>query len=322
MLAAADHVPGSYSSTEVPSVTDPPATSTLPFGSSVAVCPSRDTDMVPPSVHASAAGSYSSAEGVPPPAIRTVPSVNRVAVPSVRPVDMLAAADQFPVEGSNREAPRYTVPAPSNPPATSTEPSGSRVAVGDSPPGPAAPPETMVPPLDQESVAGSYCSAVPRGCEQSPPLHPPAAFNPPAMITVPSGRRVAVWSARGTDMKPAEAQESVAGSYSSAVLDATGSPATPPPVTSTFPFGRRVAVAPVLAVAMDAAADQNPGSGAAWVAGAMETRAAAARASVAIQARAATPQRPRRLDDRCLTASAFVLGVRRLHSWCAGLSVR
>jgi hypothetical protein len=130
-----------------------------------------------------------------------------------------------------------------------------------------------------------------------------------------------VWSARGTDMEPAEAQESVAGSYSSAVMDATGLPGTPPPATSTFPFGRRVAVAPVPASDMGAAADQNPGSGAACVAGAMETRAVAASASVATHVLAAAGC-PRRLDDRCRRSSAFVVGVRRSHSSCAGLSGR
>ena len=88
-----DSVRGSYSSAEASSGVPPyfvnplqlcpPATSTLPSGRSVAVCPPRASIMVPVAVHDSVRGSYSSAVDSPipissdPPTTRTRPSASR-----------------------------------------------------------------------------------------------------------------------------------------------------------------------------------------------------------------------------------------------------
>ena len=66
MLPVAVHVPvaGSYSSALAKGCSQssmPPATSTCPFGSNVAVCESRAVAMLPVAVHVPVAGSYSSA---------------------------------------------------------------------------------------------------------------------------------------------------------------------------------------------------------------------------------------------------------------------
>ena len=63
----------------------PPVTSTLPFGSSVAVCRARAVLKVLVAPHVPVAGSYSSAlasdaEPLKPPATRTVPFGNKVAL--------------------------------------------------------------------------------------------------------------------------------------------------------------------------------------------------------------------------------------------------
>src|SRR5215831_6473 len=58
----------------------PPATSTLPSWSSVAVAPVTDRGMLPVAENVRVAGLYSSAVFVPPPATSTLPSVSRVAV--------------------------------------------------------------------------------------------------------------------------------------------------------------------------------------------------------------------------------------------------
>src|SRR6266542_1216641 len=151
-----------------------------------------------------------------------------------------AAADHESVAGSYSSA-ELAVPGSSPPPATRTLPSGSSVAVWS------ARGRAMLAAADQLFVAGSYSWA------EALEMDPPTAFSPPTTSTFPSGSSVAVWSARGNTMSPAEDQESVAGSYSSAVMEAER-PATPPPVRRTFSFPSSVAVAPVLATAMDAAA--------------------------------------------------------------------
>ena len=95
-VAVHDPEPGSYSSEEdsgePPAVLEPPATSTLPFGRSVAVGMSRPVASEPVVVQVPAAGSYSSAEdtlgggsGPPllagqPPATSTLPFGSSVAV--------------------------------------------------------------------------------------------------------------------------------------------------------------------------------------------------------------------------------------------------
>src|SRR5512142_2908505 len=83
------HVPeaGSYSSAvrRSPLSLYPPATSTLPLGSSVAVWPQRAEAMEPVSLEVPEAGSYTSAVArLYPPATRTLPLGSRVAVCSVR----------------------------------------------------------------------------------------------------------------------------------------------------------------------------------------------------------------------------------------------
>ena len=58
----------------------PPATSTVPFGSNVAVASVRATDMLPVGAQVPVAGSYSAAVALPPPATSTLPSASNVAV--------------------------------------------------------------------------------------------------------------------------------------------------------------------------------------------------------------------------------------------------
>src|SRR5450759_2902839 len=96
-VAVQDPVLGSYSSAEARMVNSvicrpPPATSTLPSGSSVAVAPLRCVIMSPVAVHDPLPGSYSSAEAPPPPAASTLPSGSSVAVWPPRGVRMLPVA--------------------------------------------------------------------------------------------------------------------------------------------------------------------------------------------------------------------------------------
>src|SRR5438094_5415413 len=79
-------VAGSYNSALLKSEPlYPPATSTLPLGSSVAVCRKRAVPRLPVAVHVPVAGSYSSmllkiGQSVCPPATSTLPSVSSVVV--------------------------------------------------------------------------------------------------------------------------------------------------------------------------------------------------------------------------------------------------
>jgi hypothetical protein len=79
--------PGSYSSAllKTTKLLIPPATSTLPAGSNVAVCKTRPATRLPVTVHLPVAGSYSSAllkNNMPlyPPATSTLPEGSNVAV--------------------------------------------------------------------------------------------------------------------------------------------------------------------------------------------------------------------------------------------------
>src|SRR5450759_4219348 len=145
-VAVQDPLPGSYSAAEASGglrlallLPEPPATSTLPSGSSVAVWDWRGVTMFPVAVQDPLLGSYSSAEAsalllpvtllLPvPPATSTLPSGSSVAVWDWRGVTMLPAAVQDPLPGSYSSA-EASRPVPTVPPATSTLPSGSSVAV-------------------------------------------------------------------------------------------------------------------------------------------------------------------------------------------------
>ena len=100
-------------------------------------------------------GSYSSAEALPPPATSTVPSGSSVAVWRPRAVPMLPVAAQTPVLGSESSAEGTSSPQPAlmSPPATSTLPSGSSMAVACRRRTP------MAPVAVQDPVLGSYSSA-------------------------------------------------------------------------------------------------------------------------------------------------------------------
>src|ERR1700728_517118 len=126
----------------------PPATSTCPPGSSVAVCCSRAACIAPVWPQVPVAGSYSSAllvsvqksssQPVKPPATSTLPSGSRVAVWYSRSTCIRPVSVQVPVAGSYSSALRRVLrklpalqewPRLQPPPATSTSPSGSSVAV-------------------------------------------------------------------------------------------------------------------------------------------------------------------------------------------------
>ena len=119
------------------------------------------------------------------------------------------------------------------PPATRTFPVDRRTAGWSRRPVPIDPVEVKVP------AAGSYNSAEAR----APVQHPPEAnAPPPAIRTLPLGRRVAVGSWRPAAIDPVKVKVPVAGSYSSAevINPAPGLPAA----MRTLPVGRRVAVWP------------------------------------------------------------------------------
>src|SRR5438874_1279570 len=111
----------------------PPATSTLPEGSSVAVGAKRAVPMLPVAVHVPVAGSYSSAllkerKGVVKATSTSIwPLGSSVAVGPLREVRWLPVAAHVPVAGSYSSALLKEVPL--YPPATSTLPLGSNVAV-------------------------------------------------------------------------------------------------------------------------------------------------------------------------------------------------
>ncbi len=72
-------------------VQHPPATSTSPPRSKVAVASLRAAGMLPVGAKVRVAGSYNSAEALPPPAMSTLPLVSSVAVCPVRATDIGAA---------------------------------------------------------------------------------------------------------------------------------------------------------------------------------------------------------------------------------------
>ncbi len=104
----------------------------------------------------------------------------------------------------------------------------------------------MEPTVVKVPVAGSYSSAEAIGCATNDWL--PGADSrltlPPAIRTLPSGRRVAVWSARASANAPVVVNVPVAGSNSSALDWSRLVAGSMPPTTSTRPSRRVVAVAP------------------------------------------------------------------------------
>src|SRR5438874_2013054 len=124
--------PGSYSSALLKAgLLFPAATSTLPLGSSVAVCAPRAVPRLPVVVQVPLARSYSSAllkpEPVDPPATSTLPLASPVAGSSHRAVTRLPLAGPDPLPRSYSSA--LLKPELLDPPATSTLPLGSSVAV-------------------------------------------------------------------------------------------------------------------------------------------------------------------------------------------------
>jgi len=118
----------------------PPATSTWPLVSKVALWPARAALMLPVGVNFPVAGLYSSALdsrlkfASSPPAMSTWPSESRVAEAPApfrpeRPWCMLPVTDQVPAAGLYSSALFRALLLPPEPPATSTWPSGSSVAV-------------------------------------------------------------------------------------------------------------------------------------------------------------------------------------------------
>jgi hypothetical protein len=113
----------------------PPAISTRPSGSSVALCPTRVTLMIDWSGRARwTAGSHRSASlraaGLPPPAISTRPSLRSVVVCLERGENpSVGKGSNVPVPGMNRSGAEMVRPRTSTPPRMSTEPSDRSVAV-------------------------------------------------------------------------------------------------------------------------------------------------------------------------------------------------
>jgi len=104
-------------------------------------------------------------------------------------------------------------------------------------------------------VAGSYNSAEEREREAAPP-------HPPAVRTLPSGRRVNVAPWRAVFIDPVVVHNPVSGSYTSAEERVTEpSTVVPPPATRTFPSGRSVANGKWRAVPIEPVADHNPVAG-------------------------------------------------------------
>ena len=111
----------------------PPAMSTFPLSSNVAVCAHLATVMLPAVVNVPAVGSYSSASAcISAPAIRTFPFGSKVAVWERLAAVMLPVTVNVPAPGSKSSA-LARVPssplAPPSPPTTSTFPLGNKVAV-------------------------------------------------------------------------------------------------------------------------------------------------------------------------------------------------
>ena len=198
MLPVTANVPlaGSYSSAlaiALLSSDAPPAISTVPSGSNVAVWPLLATVMLPVAVNVPAAGSYSSALAISllgsdaPPAMSTFPFDNNVAVYSALATVMLPVAVNVPAAGSYSSALTREFPLTSPPPAMSTIPLGNNVAVCPSHA------TVMLPVTANVPLAGSYSSAL-GGVTFS--------FSPPTMSTFPLGNNVAVCSSLATVMLP------------------------------------------------------------------------------------------------------------------------
>ena len=134
MLPALEKVPAAGSNSSAvasapPLPSDPPATKTFPLVSKVAVCPERIVPMSPVELNVPLAGSYNSALAVLPPAMSTLSFCSRVAVCALRAVPIVPVAAKEPVAGSYNSALERQVPVESHPPATSTLPLASNVAV-------------------------------------------------------------------------------------------------------------------------------------------------------------------------------------------------
>ncbi len=208
----------------------------------MALCCSRAPCIEPVCAHFPVAGLYSSAVAtslqksssqlLKPPAASTWPFGNRVAVKDSRPYFIDPVAVHVPVAGLYSSAlARALSKLPASqpyawplqpPPATSTWPSDSRVAVCPDRATFIAPVAAQVP------AAGSYSSAL---VTCSKPC------TPPATSTFPSGSRVAVASRTASGIFAAGAKVRVAGLYSSAFV-------VPPAAISTCPLCSSVAVCP------------------------------------------------------------------------------
>ena len=122
-----------------------------------------------------------------------------------RPLPSAPVGIHRPIAGSYSSTLFVTVLRESSPPATSTWPEGSSVAVWRLRPVLSGPVDVHFP------VAWSYSSLAARG--------PPGQQlgDPPAISTWPEGSSVAVWSERAVPRSPVEVHRPVAGSYSSAL---------------------------------------------------------------------------------------------------------
>src|SRR5882757_6350276 len=236
VVPRADQLPtaGSYSSHSAgPAVAGYPVstiasmTSTRPSSSATAWCCQRASCIDPVAVQLPVAGSYSSAEervsGASaermrsPPATSTRPSGSSVAEWPYRSPVMPPVGDQPPVAGSYNsaeESPPLAYDCPSvTPPATSTRPSASTVAVCSRRPMPSGAA------ADQSPTAGSY-SAVSATAVSRLSQPPTASTRPSCSSTGPSNRpchRISIGSARAAARRLTGAEDGV--------VTVTGSPA-------------------------------------------------------------------------------------------------
>src|SRR5262249_16942669 len=114
----------------------PPATRTLPLASGVAVCRPREVDSAPVALQVPSTGSNSSALDnanssmkEKPPTTSTFPPDNEVGLALFRKATIAPVGVQVRLRGSNISALVSVVKFPLMPPATSTFPSASSVAV-------------------------------------------------------------------------------------------------------------------------------------------------------------------------------------------------
>ena len=138
-------------------------------------------------------------------------------------------AVQVPLAGSYSSVLAEASKLLSNPPATRTIPSGSKVAVWSQRAVLRLPVAVQVP------LAGSYSSAL---------ASVPTKLAPPATSTIPSDSKVAVWLVRAVLRLPVAVQVPLAGSYSSVLAKMPALPCPPQQAPSRraakSPCGRNV----------------------------------------------------------------------------------